>query len=233
MLLLASGRFTVPLSYPVEVLADLPRVYYRLEQTGTANPADSSGNGFHGALGGDYTWEVPGARGTALRFGGSTSQFSLARQSMTGNISRVAWVNTTSTDATKAYDGNAALTIFGDTSGGVWDSFGVHNGKARYTRFNGSTWQTFDSATSVNDGNWHLIAVTYDSSTRAVVIYVDGVADGPGGTMTAHNIQGGVSHVGVGFGSPGDRYVGDLDELELHNTVLSAARIAARYAAAV
>ena len=37
----------------------------------------------------------------------------------------------------------------------------------------------------MNDGNWHHIAATYDSSTRAVKVYVDGVEDGSG-TITAH-----------------------------------------------
>lgn len=233
-LLINPYRFAAALD-PVqtEILALSPLIYLRMNQTGTDNPVDSSVNAYAMTLEGTYTWGVSGPTAdgqTAINSNPAEIRRSgTARIALTGNQSRLAFVKTTSTDSTKGYDGNAALTIFGDTTGSVWDSFGVHGGKARFTRFNNSAWQTFDSTTSVNDGNWHLIAVTYNSSTLAVEIYVDGVDDG-GGSMTAHQAQGGVNWYNVGFNSL-DKYLGDEAHLALFNTVLTPTNIADIWAA--
>lgn len=235
MTLLNPYRFAAtgkdPAAYAAVVSADSPHGWLRLDEAGAANPVESGVTGLTPLLDGSYVWGKPGAVGTALQFDGSSVRIlyaSSGRISLSVSKSYVCWVKTTSTDATSAYAGNAALTIFGDYSGSVWESFGVHGGKARFTRFNNSAWQTFDSATSVNDGAWHLIAVTYNHSTRAVVIYVDGVPDG-GGTMTAHQNQGGVNVYGQGYPGGQDWFQGDLDEIEVHGVVLSAARILARW----
>lgn len=216
-----------------EILALSPLLYARLNQSGSQNPVDSSTHGRTMALNGTYTWGVDGPTAdeeTALRVAAAADiQLTSGRIAMTGSQTRLAFVKTTSTDATNGYDGNAALTIFGDLTANVWESFGIHNGKARYTRFNNSAWQTFDSTTSVNDGNWHLIAVTYNSSTLAVEIYVDGVDDG-GGTMTAHQNQGGVNWLLVGYNSL-DKYDGDIAHAALFGTVLTPQDIADIWAA--
>lgn len=202
-----------------------PLFHYRLNESGSDNPVDRSPNNVTAGLNAPYTWGItPGPVGTdtALNIA-SGGNFSVTRQSLTGSQTRIAFVKLTSTDSTSAYDGDAALTIFGDLDSNTWDSFGVTDGKANYRRFNGSTWQSFNSATSVNDGTWHMIAVTYNSSTLEVVIYVDGAPDG-GGTMTAHQANGGVMRIGRGYDAS-DVFDGSLGQVALYSTAISAANI--------
>lgn len=211
------------------IMSHSPLVYYRLNETGTANPSDSSGNDIHGTMTGGYIWGQPGALSedidTALAIDGATIGF--AKRSLPANKTLMAFVKTTSTDATSIYEGDPALTVWGDTSASVWDNFGIHGGKVQFRRFNNTSWQVFTGATDVNDGEWHMIAVTYDSTTRMVKLYVDGAEDGSG-TMTAHQAQGSVNTLGRGYSS--DRFIGSLDEAAVFNFALSPTDIAALYA---
>jgi hypothetical protein len=231
---------TIGPGYPDLVLSPTPNFYFRLGESGSANPIDSGPNGYSSALGGTYTWGEPGALAgdpdTALAL--NPGDFGLrgeggfaTRVALTADQSRLAWVKTTSTDDSPGYEGNAALTVMGDTSSGVWDGFGVTGGFVQFNRFNNSTWQHLTGTTAVNDGEWHMIAATYDSTTGEVVVYVDGEVDG-GGTVTSHQAQGGISHIGRGYSS-GDVFDGTLDEVAAFATVLSPADISALYAAAV
>lgn len=217
--------------YKREVRSDgAPLVYYRLGQRNEDNPVDSGDTNTSPSLVITYKWGVSGALGDEPTdraiFLTPTGRVNFTRQSMTGDQSRLCWVRTTSTDASSAYAGDPAMPVFGDTSASVWDGFGVHAGKVQFNRFNNSTWQTFASAKSVNDGRWHHIAVTYNSTTRAVLLYVDGVQDGSG-TVSAHQAQGGVNALGKGFGA--DYFEGSIDEAEAWASVLPAHRILARY----
>lgn len=216
------------MSYPQELLFDAPLAYFRFNEGDGINPI-SIGSTVIATLGLNQTY-VAAIRGAlrgdpnrALRLDGSTGYMTFTRFSLTGDQTRESWVRTTSTDNTNGYAGNAALTLMGDSSGSVWDSFGVHGGKARFTRFNNTSWQTFDSTRSVNDGYWHHIACTYNSTTRAVVIYVDGLADGSG-TVTAHQAQGGINVIGRGFNAV-DYFDGEMDELAFYSSVLPPERM--------
>lgn len=79
-------------------------------------------------------------------------------------------------------------------------------------------------ATTVNDGAWHMIGYTYDNATRAVVVYVDGVADYTG-TQTAHQNQGGWSTIGRGYNAA-DTFRGTIDEVAVFLKVLTAQNFA-------
>jgi hypothetical protein len=222
-------------SYSSDVVASAPTRYWRLRETAGTTVPDTAGGGA-GTLAGTFAWGKSGPIVLEATNGGlelnPDGRFTLTRVAMSGHQSRVAWIRTsTATGGTTGYDGDPALTVMGDTSGTVWDNCGIHGGKVQYRRFNNSVWQTFTGATTVSDGAWHLIAVTYNSTTREVRLYVDGVLDGSG-TMTAHQNQGGVNVVGRGFAA--DYFKGDLAELELHvGAVLSDAAILSRYTTAM
>ncbi|GAQ85128.1 hypothetical protein KFL_002200130 [Klebsormidium nitens] len=92
------------------------------------------------------------------------------------------------------------------------------------------------------DGTWHHIAVTWNSADGRTIMYNDGVevfrdtfskqkAIAEGGTLS---IGGHLGCVGGCINSsspisPGDSFVGDLDEIRLWRKALSAADIAARW----
>lgn len=217
--------------YSTSVLGYSPQIYLRLSETGASNPVDSSTYARACTLNATYTWGVAGAlvsdpANTAIDMSSGNIQVT-SRVAMTGSKTVMAWVKTTQSDSSSSYAGNAGATIVGDTTGSVWESFGLHGGKVRYTRFNGSTWETFDSSATVNDDAWHMVAVTYDSGTKAVKLYIDGAEDGSG-TMSTHNVQGGFNRIGDGYGLA-DTYLGDLDEVAVFASVLTASQIEGLY----
>lgn len=206
-----------------------PTIYLPMQNAGDDNPRNL-GTGAAamslgaGALGGSYAWSyrrfmVNGSKAIDT----NAAAISFSRLGLTADQTRLAWVRTLSADASSTYSGNPALCITGDTSGSVWDGWGIHDGKARFCRFNNSVFQQIDSARSVNDGATHMIATTYNSSTRAVEMYVDGEDDG-GGTITAHQAQGGVDRIFVGQGS-NDPFIGQIAHIAVWSSVLTPAQI--------
>jgi hypothetical protein len=206
---------------PTQILAETPLFYFRFGES-SGNPVDSGPSNRSTALVMPYTYGQTGAlagdSNTALLLSGGT--ISMNAISMPGSQTRLAWIKTTETDSTAGYTGDPAMVLLGDSTGNVWDNFGVHGGKVQYRRFNNSTWQTFTGATNVNDGNYHQIGMTYDSTTRAVVLYVDGASDG-GGTQTSHQNQGGINKIGVGYDAV-DTFRGTVDELAAFSSAKSA-----------
>ncbi len=212
-----------PLSFGDVVLGLNPLFYFPLDQTGAENPVDSVG-AVTTSLNAPYTWGVAGPVDglTALDLSGGSFSGN-PRIPLTGSQTRLAFVKTTSTASVPAYDGDAALTVFGDTDAETWDSFGVSDGFATYTRFNGSAWQTCQLAgTPVNDGAWHLILMTYDSGTLAMSVYADG--SNSGSSMLAHQAKGGIVQYGRGY-DPADNFDGSLAHLAVWDRVLTSGEI--------
>ena len=81
-----------------------------------------------------------------------------------------------------------------------------------------------DSGITINDGDWHHVAVTFDGSVMRT--YVDGVAGATKAATTA-TASGGVFRIGMrndGILFPFD---GDVDEVEIHDVALSLPEIQA------
>jgi hypothetical protein len=219
--------------YRAEVMADSPAFYWRLQNIAPESATDEGATRNMSPTNFGWRQRGPwrGQRERSVFFDVALGvRATMTRWSNTGSMTYEAWVRTTSTDATSSYAGNPALTVVGDTSASVWMNFGVHGGKVRFLRFNNTAWQNVDSAKSVNDGAWHHIGATYDSSTRAVVVYVDGVADGSG-TITAHQSQGGVDALGTGYNGNADTFDGYMAEVAVWASVLAPHRFRAHYLA--
>lgn len=160
----------------------------------------------------------------ALDFDGSDDRVDIGRRELLTGLTFAAWINTTSTDATAGYAGNAALTIVGETSGSIWNGFGIHGGKVRYTHWT-SSWQLIDSAASVNDGNWHHVAATHDLA-GAVAIYVNGVVSGSATGITYNTSYTGFNTIGAGYPAPGsDLFQGLIGEVRVHRSALTPGEI--------
>ncbi|MDW3194901.1 MAG: LamG-like jellyroll fold domain-containing protein [Cytophagales bacterium] len=179
-----------------------------------------------------YDFAVQGVGDTnhALDFDGSDDFVALTKINLFTGLSYEAWIRTTSTDATSGYAGNSAINIIGEHTNDIWNSFGVHDGKVRYSHFTGS-WNTLESTTSVNDGNWHHVAVTHNQSTGEAIIYVDGTAEGT--STISYGAGGGSAKVGLtrigGSYSDGtntaDFFDGDIDEVRVWNNTRSCSQI--------
>ncbi|MEP4595229.1 MAG: LamG-like jellyroll fold domain-containing protein, partial [Cyclobacteriaceae bacterium] len=132
-----------------------------------------------------------------------------------------AWVNTTSTTDF------SRVAACGDGGGQRWSlnvngtSWGFPVGKAVATaQFSGGAAYAA-SITDVNDGQWHHIAATYNLTTTAVQIYVDGVLEGSGSSSGSSTTA--AAHVTLGnFHAPWDQSLqGQLDEVKIWNNIKS------------
>ena len=223
--------------YDTEITADSPAVYYRLAETSGSTAHDVSANAHHGTFAGDVTLGVggslPGATNLAatLASGGriALSPLDFAEVS----LSVEAWVKTASTDATSAYEGNPALTVFGDYSATVWFAFGINGGRVRLARHglgSGSNWQFVDGVSLVNDGQWHHIAATSNATTGVGSVYVDGILEASGPITVTGDDLAAVTRIGTGYGDQ-DPFEGTIDEIAVYPGALSSTRIRAHYRA--
>lgn len=88
---------------------------------------------------------------------------------------------------------------------------------------------------TVNDGNWHHIVVTHNGFGHALIdIYIDGAIAPATGAAVGSGDPGTLVDSGIVIGNRRNLnllFAGSLDEPAIYDTALSAARIAAHYAA--
>jgi hypothetical protein len=167
-----------------------------------------------------------GKLGNAAKFIAANNQRLVAPYtSLPDGLTYSAWIKLTSANSVAVYDGDAANNIIGNSTGYVYNGWGVHNGKLRYCVYY-SGWEFLDGATDVNDGNWHHVAVTHNKDTGDMILYVDRVQDG---TMNRpYPPFPDFDTIGGGYGNGGgvgDEFDGDLDEVLAFNRVLPPAEI--------
>ncbi len=170
-----------------------------------------------------------------ITFDGTNDIATFTSVGVTNNLTIIAWIRTTSTDAS-ATSAVPALPVVGDILNSIWYSFGVHGGKVRYynAKKNGA-WSFYDSTASVNDGNWHQIAVTHSKSGEIVSIYVDGNFDSSFSNDSAGSTNYWASYmnanrVGTSYGSS-DFFQGDISMVLIYDALLSAADIKNHFSA--
>lgn len=217
-------------NYDVEVLADSPLAYYRLGESSGTSMVDASGNGRNGT----YTGVTLGASGalsgdtdTAITLAGASTSYAsvpFAAWMSPAAVTLEAWVKSTSTDA----------VVFG-----TMQTFG----QPYYLRISSTLGLYFAARTSggdswanntgqtVRDGNWHHIVGTFTPGT--IKAYLDGalVATNTGGAY-ANSLIAATSDLAIGRRGNGLYFGGQVDEVAIYGTALSATRVAAHYAAA-
>jgi hypothetical protein len=219
--------------YPAEVLADAPLAYYRLgEASGTAM-LDSSGSGRHGT----YTAVTLGTAGLlggdadkAATFNGTTSE---------GIVPYAAWMSPSAVTleaiirpgvdtGTHLITGRTNLGSLSDANYQVY----LYQDATRlcaHVRAGGVASDLQGALGSVQVGVRTHVAITYNGANA--VLYINGVATSTI-TKTGALASGSTLPFVVGASSwNGLRYPGVLDEVAFYGTGLSAARIAAHYAA--
>jgi hypothetical protein len=121
-------------------------------------------------------------------------------------------------------DANSSLAV-------IQTGAAANVGKVRYTvNDSGSPVLALDSATSVNDNNWHHVVVT--DANGVVVIYIDGVQDATGSYTRPscdmdHTTFGVYWHYINGYIY--SLYTGLLDDIRFYNHILSAEEVRALY----
>jgi hypothetical protein len=246
------------LSYPQTVLADNPSFFWQLNESSGSTAADSSPNGFNGIYEPGTTQGVPGpiagSSQTATAFDGQSGIVTSANQ-VTGpqTFSVEAWFKSTT-------DVGGKIVGFGNTqTGGSSANNNASPGSSNYDRhiymmndgqivfgvWTGQT-DTIETPGVYNDGAWHYIVATL-SPTAGMALYVDGQLIGTNPTTSAQ-VYNGYWRVGGdnlngwnldpwGSNSQGTTqphsywFQGSIGDVAVYPYALSAAQIAAHYAA--
>lgn len=235
----ASARSFYP--YPTAVLADSPYLYWLLDETAATTAADFSGNAHPGTYVPTYTMNqadgLANNPGTALLLaanGAVVCGTSVVNPTM---FSLELWFKTNTTTGGK-------LIGFESTTGATSPTFDRHiymrnNGRIVYGGWGAPTRLTTPTATVYNDNVWHHLVVTATGAsggTQTSSIYVDGVLIISGTTTATSNYTGfwrvGSGSLGTGGSYPTSvAFEGTIDHVAVYPTVLTAAQVAAHYAA--
>jgi hypothetical protein len=222
--------------YSDAVVADGPRGYWRLGDA--ASPAvDASGLGSPGTYNGGVvlgvTGALPGEADTAARLDGVNDLVTMGDPASgvldfgTGDFSIELWART-------PVNGERTLAAKRGSGGGSWlltvtDDSG-HAGQIRAGVSDGVTGRQVYSTRGIDDGAWHHVVVVVDRDS-ALRFYVDGLGAGE----ATNPPSGSVSNTGafqLGKVSGYAHLSGDLDEVAVYGTALTAEQVAAHYGAA-
>ncbi len=240
---IGDSAYAGPVSVTTPAVTGAVDVYHFDAGSGTV-AVDSVGTN-NGTLTGTTkpTWVTPGKIGAAaLSFSGngtynqavgSQSAVTLANDLspiLGGTSSLDVWVKTTQV-------GNAthwmapAITGVEQSGAGNDINWGTLNASGDIGIYVGDSGGIY-STNPVNDGQWHNIAITRNSTTGQVQLYVDGVLNATGtfdtGLKTSQfSVIGALSDVANDGTTPtGDNYFnGQLDEVRIYNQVLSTADV--------
>ena len=190
---------------------------------------DSTSNGNNGTAQGGVS-ATSGVDDGAASFDGISGYISTTTNLSLSNLTSEAWVNTTSTAGHKVSGVESNQT--GTGSGGYAPHIYVDtNGKAVAGCYSSGS-HTIVSSAAVNDGNWHHLVMTVNTSTNVFALYVDGASQGTGscapGTMTGYFRMGSYKLSGWANGSDG-YFAGIIDEVRLSSSVRSSDWITTEY----
>ena len=180
---------------------------------------DSSGNGFHGTLNGDVSFGAGKIDSSAINFTGGDNCFVEIPNLVGNDFSISFWLKTTATGGTGQWWAGKGL-VDGEIPGATND-FGIALLGGNVGFGVGNPDVTITSSTTVNDGAWHNIIATRNSTSGAMVLYVDGVvrASGTGPTGTrATPVSLRLASLQTGF----NYLAGSMDEVRIYNYPLTA-----------
>ena len=222
-----TGTYTVTVAgvaYQSAVLADGPSQYLRFNESSGAIADDSSGNGNNGTyVGGTLGVSGPVSGDTAVNLGGS-GYVDSAYNPFAAGSSRTfeGWANASS--------GVASTTLFSSdlapATTNPWLYFTTSNEITFYPQNAAGVSWTYSWPTN----QWVLWDLTYNDSTHVADLFINGVDQGSktasqGYASTTGNIE-------VGAGGNWSIFPGSMGEFAVYPSILSAARIQARYNAA-
>ncbi len=205
--------------------APAPKAYYPLN----GDVLDYSGHGYNGVNYGAVFISPGYASGVlAAQFNGSSTSYIQIPCSIgvTGTGFTIAfWVKTTNTAGTGQWYGGKGL-VDGDLPGAEND-FGTALSGTKFAVGVGNPDTTLVSRTVINDGNWHHVAGTWNMSSGAMSIYVNGVVDTNRAT-SATGPRTAPSSICIGRTPQDPNYfIGAIADVQLFDSVLTAPQIAA------
>jgi hypothetical protein len=233
---LAEIQFATVATYPALVVADGAVAYWRLGETAGTTASDSVGIA-HGTISGGVTLGQAGALADgdkAMAFDGTTGRINC------GTSAALGFTTAFSIEAWSRYTGAPANTRtivskIGASYLGGWALY-ITGGFGNIQFFAAGATTLWDRRTvvSFNDGLWHHIVCVWNGTFTAtsVIIYVDGVEAGATGITPTSAPTTGADPTSIGGHDTGINFLnGNIDEVALYPTALTAPQIAAHYAA--
>ena len=224
---LAIGAFLLPLPYAhAQVVApDALVAAYPLD--GTAE--DASGNGFDGTtLGATATTDRFGRTNSALFFNGTNAYVDLGNRAefnFTNSFTLNAWVKTAgglNSYIVGKYAFESAFSYSPNSYG-----LGVDEGLAPYSFVVGASGPYYDTRgnASLNDGEWHVLSLTYDDATETLRLYTDGELKATRETGDMPPFTNNLPLL-IGKVSSGLHFTGSIDDVTIYNRALSETELA-------
>jgi len=214
-------------SYASTILADGPKAYYRLDESGCCAASDSSGNGYGASYASSgLTYSVTGGL-TGDGDAAITSSYNGAAVTRTdaflpsGSAARTfeVWEKTSTS-------GVFALLSYGATGTNQYVAIDIGSGPTLSLDGYGNYVQR-TAPYSLEDGTWHYLAVSFDGTTA--YLYIDGQQIGSGAVPLAT-----VASQGLWLGAAQDgasAFPGSLDEVAIYPSALSASQISGHWRA--
>ena len=224
-----------PTSYAMVVASDSPASYWRLGETSGSTAADAAGSS-PGSINGGVTLGVPGAlagdANTAMGFNGSTGYVSVpdaASLDFAGDFTVEAWAKPNALTGI----GGAVVHKGGSSGYPVWQyRMSITGGNQwRGTVFVGNSNIAVTAPGVASTTSWTHLAMTKAGST--LTLYVNGAAVATTTVAGIVNTSTGILAIGRTGASSSDYFNGQIDEVAVYPTALSAARIAAHHTAGV
>ncbi len=186
--------------------------------SGGSNDACNSGNGgntYDGAFNADAAYTNAGKFGKALTLDGTGDYMSVsgfANDVFTSDWTQALWFKSSGVGnyvLTEKGTDNAAIQLLGGTI------------RAATTSTAGDY---YDASGTYNDGNWHHVAVTFNSSSKALNIYVDG-NNRKSATTTNNSASSATAYVLGGRSGGTLGLPGQIDEAKVYSSALTAQQI--------
>lgn len=151
---------------------------------------------------------------------------------LAGSFTFSGWIKTTNSVGSDSDDAISGASIFWayDDHNGTNDAIplAVTGSKAAFSvRDHLGATTTIHSSSAVNDGAYHLIAVTRDQNTGVMFLYVDGRLQG-GAVGTTDPLNGNNYFISLG-GTTLSSYTGLLDDVQVYGGALSAGEVSELY----
>lgn len=217
-----------------------PLARYTLDETSGNTATDSGTASSNGQIGSNVIKGASGLFGKSFTFGNDTSQAGIVDMgNATGVFGPLAtsravtisvwlkWTTSGVRDCAIFLGDNTVSNRYIDI--GTVAATGGFYGRLRNGTNSGFSDLTPTPAAPLNDDRWHHVAYTADSVANVTQLYVDGILVGST-TTPAFSFPSPLNNLEIGRlgrSAPTDAFEGSVDELRIHDTILTAAEIQA------